>query len=102
MRERSRGRRRELTGATPVSARCGTLAPRRLPCNRQREQLVEAVPGHTASAVTGLSSNVLSEELAGFLGSGLAIVVATRDALLQPEIARGWGLEVSLDRCSAR
>jgi hypothetical protein len=30
--------------------------------------------------------------------SGLAIAIATRDALLQPEIARGWGLEVAADR----
>jgi hypothetical protein len=36
----------------------------------------------------------LSDELVSFLESGVAIVVATRDDDLQPEIARGWGLEV--------
>jgi hypothetical protein len=40
---------------------------------------------------------VLSEEVAAFLRGGVAIVVATRDALLRPEIARGWGLEVGPD-----
>jgi hypothetical protein len=41
--------------------------------------------------VTGLSSNELTDELAVFLVNGLAIVVETRDALRQPEIARLGG-----------
>ena len=49
-------------------------------------------------AVSAADSTVLSEEIAAFVGSGLAVVVATRDALLRPEIARGWGLEVASDR----
>jgi hypothetical protein len=37
----------------------------------------------------------LSEDVTAFLRCGLAIVVATRDDELQPEIARGWGPAVA-------
>jgi hypothetical protein len=47
--------------------------------------------------VAGSESTVLGDGVVEFLRGGVAIVVATRDALLRPEIARGWGLEVSPD-----
>lgn len=37
----------------------------------------------------------LTDDLAVFLASGVAVVVATRDADMRPEITRGWGIEVS-------
>ena len=37
----------------------------------------------------------LPDDVIAFLRGGLAIVVATRDDELQPEIARGWGPEVA-------
>lgn len=40
----------------------------------------------------------ISDELASFLESGLAIVVATRDAELQPYCAWGWAAKVERDR----
>jgi len=40
----------------------------------------------------------ISEELAAFLESGLAIVVATRDADLQPDGAVAWAARVHDDR----
>lgn len=45
-----------------------------------------------------------AKEVAAFLGSGVAIMVATRDAELRPEIVRGWGPELrddglALDLC---
>jgi len=49
----------------------------------------------------GVPSSRLSDELVAFLQSGLAIVVATRDEKLAPEIARGWGLEVDADAGTA-
>ena len=39
-------------------------------------------------------SSVISEELAEFLRGGLAVVVATRDQNLRPEIERGWGIQL--------
>jgi hypothetical protein len=41
---------------------------------------------------------VLSEELVGFLRQGLAVIVATRDEELRPEIARGWAPVVDDER----
>lgn len=41
---------------------------------------------------------LISEELAAFLESGLAIVVATRDADLQPDGAAAWAARVHEDR----
>jgi hypothetical protein len=37
---------------------------------------------------------VIGPETASFLAGGVAIMVASRDAELQPEISRGWGPEV--------
>jgi len=37
----------------------------------------------------------LTEELAAFLASGVAVIAATRDAGLRPEVTRGWGIEVA-------
>jgi Pyridoxamine 5'-phosphate oxidase len=43
---------------------------------------------------------LLSEELVAFLQGPVAVVVATRDEVLRPEIARGWGIEVADDRAA--
>jgi hypothetical protein len=43
---------------------------------------------------------VVGPDLAAFVRSGVATVVATRDADLAPEIARAWGSEVSGDGAS--
>jgi hypothetical protein len=40
----------------------------------------------------------ISDELAAFLESGLAIVAATRDAELQPNCAPAWAVRVHADR----
>lgn len=40
---------------------------------------------------------VVGPDLAAFVRSGVATVVATRDDELRPEIARAWGPEVSAD-----
>ena len=40
---------------------------------------------------------VIADELASFVRGGVAIIVATRDEDLRPEITRGWGPEVSGD-----
>jgi hypothetical protein len=40
---------------------------------------------------------VLDAALAAFVHSGVAVVVATRDASLAPTVTRGWGPEVSSD-----
>lgn len=40
----------------------------------------------------------MSDELAAFLESGLAIVAATRDGELQPDGAVGWAVRVEADR----
>ena len=40
---------------------------------------------------------VVGDELAAFVRGGVAIIVATRDEDLRPEITRGWGPEVSDD-----
>ena len=36
----------------------------------------------------------IDDELIAFLSLGVAIVVATRDAQLRPEVGRGWGIHV--------
>jgi hypothetical protein len=50
--------------------------------------------------VTGSQAQILGEDVAAFLVGGVAIVVATRDDELRPEIARGWGPAVAEDRAS--
>lgn len=40
-------------------------------------------------------STVLRDELVALLQGGVAVIVATRDGELRPEIARGWGIEVA-------
>jgi Pyridoxamine 5'-phosphate oxidase len=40
---------------------------------------------------------VLDADLAAFVSSGVAVVVATRDAALRPAITRAWGPEVAAD-----
>ncbi|HET7574705.1 MAG TPA: hypothetical protein VFJ99_06270 [Solirubrobacterales bacterium] len=45
----------------------------------------------------GESHGPIDPALAGFLTSGVAIMAATRDGDLQPEIARGWGPGPSAD-----
>jgi hypothetical protein len=50
--------------------------------------------------VTGAQARILGEDIAAFLVGGVAIVVATRDDELRPEIARGWGPEVAENRAS--
>ena len=40
---------------------------------------------------------MLDAELAAFLRSGVAVIVATRDAALRPSISRGWGPLVVAD-----
>ena len=44
-----------------------------------------------------MASSVISTELAAFLESGLSIVVATRDADLQPDGAIAWAARVRKD-----
>jgi Pyridoxamine 5'-phosphate oxidase len=41
-------------------------------------------------------------DVAAFLREGVAVVVATRDAELRPEITRGWAPVLSADGCSLR
>jgi hypothetical protein len=41
-------------------------------------------------------------DVAAFLQAGVAVVTATRDDQLRPEIARAWGPELSPDGCSLR
>jgi hypothetical protein len=43
----------------------------------------------------------VAEDLAAFARRGLVVVVASRDAAMRPEIARGWGPEVAPDGTSA-
>ena len=45
---------------------------------------------------------VLDPAVVEFIQGGVAVGVATRDADLRPEFARGWGPEVSADRRSLR
>jgi hypothetical protein len=47
--------------------------------------------------VTSSQARILAADVAAFLVGGVAIVVATRDEELRPEIARGWGPEVAGD-----
>jgi hypothetical protein len=44
----------------------------------------------------------IGPETASFLAAGVAVMVASRDAELQPEIARGWGPEVRDDGALVR
>jgi hypothetical protein len=37
----------------------------------------------------------LAEEVATFVTGGVAVIVATRDGELRPQVGRGWGTEVS-------
>lgn len=48
--------------------------------------------------MAGSALRPLSHELVAFLEGPLAVVVATRDEELRPEVARGWGLEVADER----
>jgi hypothetical protein len=41
-------------------------------------------------------------DIAAFLGAGVAVVAATRDAELRPEITRAWGPLISPDACELR
>jgi len=41
---------------------------------------------------------LISEELAGFLESGISLTVASRDAELQAEVVRAWAARVDPDR----
>jgi hypothetical protein len=45
---------------------------------------------------------VLDSSVVEFIQGGVAVGVATRDADLRPEFARGWGPEVSTDNRSLR
>jgi hypothetical protein len=45
---------------------------------------------------------VIGPETASFLAEGVAIMVASRDAELQPEISRGWGPEVRDEGAAVR
>jgi hypothetical protein len=45
----------------------------------------------------GGSQASIDPELAAFLGQGVAVIVATRDDRMQPEITRGWGPQVAAD-----
>lgn len=45
---------------------------------------------------------VLGPEAVEFIQGGVAVAVATRDDLLRPELARGWGPEVAADGRSLR
>lgn len=68
-----------------------------------RARTADTIPGIwdlSPSGILGSLAGRLSDELRGFLQSGLAIVVATRDDELRPEIARGWGLELDRDRAT--
>jgi hypothetical protein len=51
-------------------------------------------------AVARVSGEVaVDADVAAFLRGGVALVVATRDAELRPEIARGWGPVLSEEGC---
>lgn len=43
-------------------------------------------------------SNVMDEKLTAFIESGVAIVVATRNATLQPHLSRAWAGKLSDDK----